>query len=98
MTHKIVAALVLFLMMAGLCLAADKKPLTDDMITDNVRIKLASDQIVKGGALQVDVKEGIVTLSGQVENPKQKDRAAKLARGVKGVKQVVNKLNLKESK
>jgi hyperosmotically inducible protein len=68
------------------------------MIHDNVIIKLASDQIVKGGALTVDVKLGIVTLSGQVENSKQKDRAAKITRSVKGVKQVVNKINLKESK
>lgn len=97
MTPKIVAALVIFLLLAGVCFAADKV-LTDDMIHDNVIIKLASDQIVKGGALTVDVKQGIVTLSGQVENSKQKDRAAKITRSVKGVKQVVNKINLKESK
>jgi osmotically-inducible protein OsmY len=68
------------------------------MIHDNVIIKLASDQVVKGGGLSVDVKAGVVTLTGQVENPKQKDRAAKLTRQCKGVKQVVNNLNLKESK
>jgi hyperosmotically inducible protein len=97
MTPKILAALVMLLLLAGLCIASDKV-LTDDMIHDNVMIKLASDQVVKGGALGVDVKQGVVTLSGQVENPKQKDRAAKLAKQVKGVKQVVNNLNLKESK
>lgn len=97
MTPKIIAALVIFLLAAGVCLATDKV-LTDDMIHDNVIIKLASDQIVKGGALTVDVKEGVVTLTGQVENSKQKDRATKLAKAVKGVKQVVNNINLKESK
>jgi osmotically-inducible protein OsmY len=97
MTPKIIAALVIFLLAAGVCLAADKV-LTDDMIHDNVIIKLASDQIVKGGALTVDVKQGVVTLSGQVENSKQKDRATKLTKAVKGVKQVVNNINLKESK
>lgn len=97
MTPKIIAALVIFLLAAGVCLATDKV-LTDDMIHDNVIIKLASDQIVKGGALTVDVKQGVVTLSGQVENSKQKDRATKLAKAVKGVKQVVNNINLKESK
>lgn len=97
MTPKIVAVLVILLLAAGVCFAADKV-LTDDMIHDNVIIKLASDQVVKGGALTVDVKAGIVTLSGQVENSKQKDRAAKLTRSVKGVKQVVNNINLKESK
>jgi hyperosmotically inducible protein len=96
MTHKLVALLALFLTITGLCFAADKQPITDDLITDNVRIKLASDSIVKGGALTVDVKAGVVTLGGQVENEKQKSRATKLAKQVKGVKQVVNNINLKE--
>jgi hyperosmotically inducible periplasmic protein len=97
MSHKIVAALVIFLFGAAICLAADK-PVTDDVIHDNVLIKLANDQIVKGGALSADVKNGVVTLTGQVENVKQKDRATKLAKQVKGVKQVINNINLKESK
>ena len=97
MTPKIVAALVIFFLAAGVCFASDKV-LTDYMIHDNVIIKLASDQVVKGGALTVEVKQGIVTLTGQVENSKQKDRATKLTKSVKGVKQVVNNINLKESK
>jgi hyperosmotically inducible protein len=97
MTPKIVAALVIFLLIAGVCVASDKV-LTDDMIHDNVMIKLASDQLVKGGALTVDVKQGIVTLTGQVENSKQKDRATRLTKSVKGVKQVVNNINLKDNK
>jgi len=98
MIHKTVAALLALFVAAGLCLAADKQPPGDGVINDNVMIKLASDQIVKGGALKVDVKDGVVTLSGQVENVKQKDRATKLAKQVKGVKQVINNINLKESK
>lgn len=98
MIHKFVAALLLFVFAAAFCLAADKPALTDDMIHDNVMIKLASDQIVKGGALVVDVKAGVVTISGQVENIKQKERATKLTKQVKGVKQVVNNINLKDAK
>jgi len=96
MISKIVAVLTTFVLFAAVCLAADKV-ISDDMIYDNVRIKLASDTIVKGGALNVDVKQGIVTLGGMVENNRQKDRAAKLAKSVKGVKQVINNLNLKET-
>ena len=95
MISKIVAALLTVLMLAAVCLAADKV-ISDDMIYDNVRIKLASDTIVKGGALNVDVKQGVVTLGGMVENTRQKERAAKLTKSVKGVKQVINNLNLKE--
>jgi hyperosmotically inducible protein len=97
MTHKLIRTFAIFALAAALCFAADK-PVADGVIHDNVIIKLASDQIVKGGALTVDVTDGVVTISGQVENPKQKDRAAKLAKGVKGVKKVVNNINLKESK
>ena len=95
MISKIVAALLSVLLLAAVCLAADKV-ISDDMIYDNVRIKLASDTVVKGGALNVDVKQGVVTLGGMVENTRQKDRAAKLTKSVKGVKQVINNLNLKE--
>jgi osmotically-inducible protein OsmY len=95
MISKIVAAFLTVLLLAAICLAADKV-ISDDMIYDNVRIKLASDTIVKGGALNVDVKQGVVTLGGMVENTRQKERAAKLTKSVKGVKQVINNLNLKE--
>ena len=80
-------------MLASISFAKD--PISDDMIYNNVRIKLASDAVVKGGALQVDVKDGVVTIGGSVEVEKQKDRAAKLAKGVKGVKQVVNNITIR---
>jgi osmotically-inducible protein OsmY len=41
------------------------------------------------------VKDGVVTLTGQVDEPKAKDRAEKLAKKVKGVKQVINKITVK---
>ena len=94
MTHKfafLVLAVVLFQTVA----IAQKTPLTDDAITDQVRLKLASDPDVKGGALDVEVKAGVVTLSGAVELPKQREKAEKLTRKVKGVKSVVNKLEIK---
>ena len=91
---KLFAFLLTVLLFAGVCLAKDA--VSDDMIYNNVRIKLAGDQVVKGGALVVDVKEGVVTLSGSVEQTKQKDRAAKLAKGIKGVKQVINNITLRD--
>ncbi len=90
---KLLAFLVTACLLAGLALAADK-PVSDDMIVDQVRIKLASDAIVKGGGLGVDCKTGVVTITGVVATPKQKDRAAKVAGKVKGVKQVVNNITI----
>jgi hyperosmotically inducible protein len=95
MILKTCASLLVLFLLAGLCLAADK-PVSDDAIYDNVRIKLASDVDVKGGALKVDVKEGVVTLGGVVETQMQKDKATKIAKKVKGVKSVVNQIEIKK--
>jgi hyperosmotically inducible periplasmic protein len=95
MKVRLFAALAALLLVAGVCLAADK-PITDDSISDYVRLRLASDADVKGGALIVDVKNGVVTIGGTVESARQKDKATKLAKKVKGVKQVVNNITLKE--
>lgn len=90
---KFLALLMMVCLLAGLVLAANK-PVTDDMIVDQVRVKLAADAIVKGGGLGVDSKAGVVTLTGVVATSKQKDRAAKVASKVKGVKQVVNNITI----
>ena len=74
--------------------AADKNPVTDDTLNDKVKIKLAGDTEVKGGALGIDVKGGVVTLTGKVETEKQKNKAEKLARKVNGVKSVQNQIQV----
>ncbi len=95
MIYRLFAALLGLALLASVCLAADKA-VSDNALYDNVRIKLAADAEVKGGALGVDVKEGVVTLSGAVDTDRQKSKAAKLAKKVKGVKQVINNISLKE--
>jgi len=93
---KIALTLILVLFLQAVSLAAkDPQPATDDTITDQVMLKITSDPVVKGGALKVDVKQGVVTLSGAVEQPKQREKAEKLARKVKGVKSVVNNIEIK---
>jgi osmotically-inducible protein OsmY len=67
---------------------------TDDRIFDQVRMKLATDPDVKGGALDVTVHEGVVTIKGRVDTDKGKSKATKLAKKVKGVKQVDNELQV----
>jgi osmotically-inducible protein OsmY len=95
MTSKLVALLVAVLFVAGICLAADKK-LSDDSISDYVRLKLSGDPDVKGGALDATCKAGVVTITGTVDTMRQKEKATRLARKVKGVKEVVNNLAVKE--
>ena len=88
-------AILLFFTLAGVGLAK-QDAISDDMLYNNVKIKLASDAIVKGGGLQIDVKEGVVTLGGAVELVSQKERAEKLAKKVKGVKQVINNITIRK--
>ena len=85
---------LLSLALGTVLLAGPKTPLTDDMIYDKVKLKLASDVVVKGGGLDIDVKNGVVTLKGKVENEKQKTKAGKLAQKVEGVKSVDNQIQV----
>ncbi len=73
-------------------LAGQKASNPDDRISDQVRMRLATDADVKGGALDVTVKNGVVTIKGRVDTEKGRDRATKLAKKVKGVKDVDNEL------
>jgi osmotically-inducible protein OsmY len=91
MINRACISLLAILALACVCLAKEKQPLTDATITDQVSIRLASDEIVKGGNLKVDVNQG-------VEELRQKDRASSLAKKVKGVKQVVNNITLRDQK
>ncbi|HEV3332061.1 MAG TPA: BON domain-containing protein [Bryobacteraceae bacterium] len=95
MKSKLSVVLLMLFVLAGVCLAKQDAT-SDDMVYNTVKIKLASDAVVKGGGLQIDVKEGVVTLGGSVELPNQKERAEKLARKVKGVKQVINNITIRK--
>ncbi len=95
MTFRACVSLLVLFLLASVSLAKEKPPITDDTIYDQVRLRLANDQVVKGAALQVSVKEGVVTLGGEVEQNNQKERATKLAKKVRGVKQVVNNISLR---
>jgi osmotically-inducible protein OsmY len=57
-------------------------------------MKLTDDPDVKGGALEVTVKDGVVKIAGRVTTEKGKSKATKLAKKVKGVKSVDNQLNV----
>jgi osmotically-inducible protein OsmY len=96
MISKLVALFVAALFLAGGSFAADKKQLSDDLISDHVRLKLSADPDVKGGALDAVCKAGVCTITGAVDTLRQKEKAAKLAKKVKGVKDVVNNLVVKE--
>jgi osmotically-inducible protein OsmY len=76
---------------------APVKHTEDDRIYDEVRRRLANDVDVKGAGIDVAVKNGVVTLVGNVHNERGKEKAEKLTKKVKGVTGVENKLVVAES-
>ena len=86
-----------FLLVSALILpaVAATKQVDDNVLYDNVKRKLANDQVVKGGALEVEVKDGAVTLKGSVEYDNQKARAEKIVKKVPGVKSIVNQITVR---
>jgi osmotically-inducible protein OsmY len=73
-------------------MAQKQKQITDDTIRDQVMVRLADDPEIGGMPIDVDVHEGVATLKGKVRNDKQKSKAEKVAKKVKGVTGVTNQL------
>jgi hypothetical protein len=66
----------------------------DAQIVVKVNTALAADGDLSALKIDVDSKEGVVTLRGTAPDPAAKERAAELARHVKDVKSVDNQLTL----
>lgn len=90
-----VLALVLIFLLTVVSAAAFQQASSDDEIYDLVRRRLAGDPDVRGGALDITVKDGVVTLRGAVRSEKARKKADKLARKIKGVKNVINELTVR---
>jgi hyperosmotically inducible periplasmic protein len=68
---------------------------SDSWITTKVKSELAVEEDVSATRIHVETYEGVVTLSGTAESQTEADRAVALASQVKGVKSVVNNLEVK---
>jgi osmotically-inducible protein OsmY len=76
--------------------AAESKPVITDLgITLAVQRNLNLDHGLVPATIDVKTSQGIVTLSGSVDNLMAKDRARKIAETIRGVKGVVNLLAVK---
>jgi osmotically-inducible protein OsmY len=90
-TMRILSAVLVFVLVLLPALAADKA-VSDDQIIDQVHLKIANDPDVGSRKIEIEVHEGTVTLKGKVRTEKQKEKAEKLVKKVKGVTGVVNQL------
>jgi osmotically-inducible protein OsmY len=68
----------------------------DAGIEKNLDAALITNRVQK--AVKFDVKNGVVTLTGEVNSKTQRARAEKVASSVLNVKQVVNELEIKNPK
>jgi hyperosmotically inducible protein len=70
----------------------------DSVVTTRVKSALLADDYVKSLDIKVETRKGEVMLSGFADNQVQIDRGILVSKNVMGVKNVVNKLSLKEGK
>jgi osmotically-inducible protein OsmY len=89
---RLFTALLMFLVLLLPAAAADK--VSDDEIYDQVRIRIANDRDIGGMKIDVKVNSGEVELIGTVRHERQRERAEKVAKKVKGVQRVVNSLKV----
>ena len=68
---------------------------SDTWITTKVKSDLAVEKDVDATDIGVHTYDGVVTLSGDVDSQAEADKAIHVARDIKGVKSVVNKMNVK---
>jgi hyperosmotically inducible protein len=64
----------------------------DGAVTAAVKTKLLADQMVSGMRIDVDTHDGVVVLSGTVDDARARARANELAQTTQGVLRVEDKL------
>lgn len=67
----------------------------DAAITAKVNAALANDKDLSALRIDVDTRDGVVTLSGPAPTASAREKASELARAVKGVSSVNNQLTIK---
>jgi BON domain-containing protein len=81
------------LLVLGVAVGCNKAP-NDAQITSDVQSSFSADSGLQGKQLGVQAANGAVTLSGTVDNENQREAAARYAAAVRGVKQVINNLQV----
>jgi len=68
--------------------------LDDAAIEAEVRAKIAEDVPSKTFAVEVSVRNGVVTLDGHAKNADERRRIAQAANDVRGVRSVINNIHI----
>jgi len=73
-----------------------REEVDDASITAQVKLALLGNRATSALATKVRTQDGVVTLSGQADNPAARDLAGRLAQRVRGVVSVTNEMTTKE--
>ena len=97
-TSRYRAILLVLALIAPLVLTACGKTVGDTIddatITNRVKTALLNDPDVGGLRIDVDTFKGVVTLSGAVKSPAERDKAIALAKRIGGVVDVKSTLQI----
>jgi osmotically-inducible protein OsmY len=69
-----------------------QQALASGSVTAKIKAKMALDDLVKARAIDVDLSDGVVTLTGTVRTEAERARAVSLAQETAGVTKVVDRL------
>ena len=68
--------------------------MSDAELTAKIKAKMALDDSVRARTIDVSTADGVVTLAGAVGSTDEHDQAVQLARDTKGIKRVVDHLEV----
>lgn len=69
----------------------------DTVTTAKVKSALINDPVTKARQIDVEVNRGVVSLGGFVDSQTEKDQATQVTKGVNGVQEVKNNLQVKQT-
>jgi osmotically-inducible protein OsmY len=67
----------------------------DNLLANKVKMALYADKQVRGRQMTVEASHGVIQLSGVAASTAEAQRAVQIAQGIKGVKEVRNRLTVK---
>ena len=70
---------------------------TDSGMTTKIKAEMAQDDLVEANDINVTTRDHVVTLTGTVETPAEKEQALRIARAADGVTDVVDEIRVTES-
>jgi osmotically-inducible protein OsmY len=93
-TAILLAVALIVPLLVSACGKSVGETIDDGTITARVKTALVGDPEVAGLRIDVDTFKGVVTLSGAVKTPAERDKAIALARKVGGVTDVKSTLQI----